>query len=133
MSKFDQTGRERGNWRREKEKGREKREKKKNEREAHILSRFLGDRTFGSGQSKRQSWSTHQELRVDTKINDFLQVPRSRGFSPTRFNSCLRDIQMVEVFGAGIAVHLSPKDLGLNARIWDYFRTVRDCFWTIRN
>ena len=68
-----------------------------------------------------------------TKINDFLQVLRGRGFSPTRFNSCLRDIQMVEVFGAGIAVHLSPKDLGLNARIWDCFRTVRDCFWTIWN
>ena len=57
-------GRERENWRRENEKGREKREKKKKERKAHILSIFPGNRTLGSGWSKRQSWSTHRELRV---------------------------------------------------------------------
>ena len=66
---------------------------------------------------------------------------------------------MVEVFGAGTVVHLSPKDLGLNSGIWDCFHTIRgwilgvvfgwfgtkfrdcfrtvqtkfmDCFWTVR-
>ena len=78
----------------------------------HLLSRFLGDRIVSSGQSKRQSWSTHRELRVGTKISGFRQTPRDKGFSPTRFNSCLRAIQMVEVFGARTAVHFSPKNLG---------------------
>ena len=52
---------------------------------------------------------------MGTKISEFRQTMRGKGFSPTRFSSCLRTIQMVEVFGAGKAVHFSPKDLGLNA------------------
>ena len=87
----------------------------------HLLSRFPDHRTVGSGRSKRQSWSTHRELCVGTKISDFHQVSRARGFSPTRFNSCLRVIQMVEVFGAGKVAHFSPKDLGLNARFLGLF------------
>ena len=43
---------------------------------------------------------------------------------------------MVEVFRAGTAVHLSLKNVGLNARFWDCFRTVRteimDCFWKVQ-
>ena len=59
-----------------------------------LLSRFHGDRSIYSGWSKRQSWSMQRGLRVGTKISGFFQTPRGRGFSPTRFNSCLRVIQM---------------------------------------
>ena len=38
-----------------------------------------------------------------TKINGFRQTPRGRGFSSTRFNFCLRAIQMDGVFGVGTA------------------------------
>ena len=61
-----------------------------------------------------------------TKIIDFCHASRDRGFSPTRFNSCLRVIQMVEVFRVGTAVHFSLKDLGLNVGIWGYFRIFRN-------
>ena len=56
---------------------------------------------------------------------------------------------MVEIVGAGTAVHFSPKDLGLNAgfsclfsnslvlNLWDYFWRFRtefmDCFGTVRS
>ena len=91
----------------------------------YLLSRFLGDQTVGLVRSKRQSWSTHRELHVGTKIRGFRQTSRSRGFSSTQFNSCLRAIQMVEVFGAGSTMHFSSKYLGLNAGLWDCFRIVR--------
>ena len=81
--------------------GKKEEKKKKKERKGeeekmseklHLISRFYGDRTVGSGRSKRKSWSTQRELCVGTKISGFLQTPRCRGFSPTRFNSCLRVI-----------------------------------------
>ena len=53
-----------------------------------LLSRICGDQAVGSGRSKRQSWSTQQELRMGTKISGFRQSSRGRGFSPTRFYSC---------------------------------------------
>ena len=75
------------------EKEMRKKKRRKGMREKlHILSRFSGNRTVGSDQSKRQSWSMHRELRVGTKISRFRQAPRGRGFSPTRFNFCLRVI-----------------------------------------
>ena len=37
---------------------------------------------------------------------------------------------MVEVFGAELVMHFIPKDLGLNARLRDCFRTVRS--WIMR-
>ena len=135
--------------------GERKLEKKKREKEIRrrrrekpqLLSRFPSNQTVGSGQSKRQSWSMHRELRVGTKISGFHQTPRGMGFSHTRFNSCLRSIQMVDVFGTETALHFSPKNLGVNAG----FGTVsgqskagfsglfsnspelnfRDCFWVV--
>ena len=62
-----------------------------------------------------------QELRVETGIGEFQQTPRGRGFSTTWFNSHLKAIQMV---GAGMAEHFSPKDLELKAGLRDCLRTV---------
>ena len=103
------------------EKREREKERRRREKLQYFLSRFPGDWTFGSGRSKRQSWSTHRKLRVGTKISDLRQAPRGRGFSPTRLNSCLRVIQMVEVFGAGKAVQFSPKDLRLDAGFFRLF------------
>ena len=89
-SKFDQTGRGR-------KKKKEREEEKMRER-LLILSRFPSDRTINLGQSKRQSWSTHKELRVGTKNSGFHQNPRGRGSSPTRFIFGLRAIQMARGF-----------------------------------
>ena len=38
---------------------------------------------------------------------------------------------MVEVFGAGTTMHFNPKDLGLNAGIWDCFEQFRLNLWTV--
>ena len=86
---------------------------------------------------------------MGTKISGFRQTPKGRGFSPTWFNPCLKAIQMVEIVGAGTAVHFSPKDLRLNAgfsslfsnssklNFLDCIRTVRtefiDCFRAVRS
>ena len=43
-----------------------------------FLSKIYGNRTVGFRWSKRQSQSTHQELRVGTKILEFRQTPRGR-------------------------------------------------------
>ena len=53
------------------------RERKKNS----LLFNIYGNRTVGFHQSKRQSRSTHRELRVGTKILEFHQTPRGREFS----------------------------------------------------
>ena len=75
MSKFDQTGRERENWRGEKEKEREKREKKYKKREKlHLLSRFYGDRTVGFRRSKKKSSSMRQDLRVVRESGVFAKL-----------------------------------------------------------
>ena len=58
---------------------------------------------------------------MGTKISRFRQILRGRSFSPTRFNSCQKAIQMDGMFGAGTAAQLSPEILGLNAII----------FWTV--
>ena len=61
------------------------REKREREREGKndfsLLSKIYGDRTDGFRRSKRQSSSTHRELRVSTKILEFRQTPRGREFS----------------------------------------------------
>ena len=46
-----------------------------------LLSKIYGNRTIGFRPSKRKSRSTHQELRVGTKILEFRQSPRGREFS----------------------------------------------------
>ena len=74
---------------------------------------------------------------MGTKISGFYKTLRGRGSSPTRFIFGLRAIQMVEIVGAGTAVHFSPKDLGLDARFSGLFSNslkmnFRDCFLTIR-
>ena len=77
----------------EKEKGKkEKREEEKKSEKLHLLFRFYGDRTVGFRRSKRQSSSTQRELRVGMRIRGFRKTPRGKGFSPTRFNFCLRSI-----------------------------------------
>ena len=93
----------------------EKRERKMRREKLYLLSIISGDRSVVSRRSKRQSSSMRQGLRIETKIWGFRQALRGRGFSPTWFNSSLKAIQMVEIVGAGTAVHFSPKDLGLNA------------------
>ena len=120
----------------EKKKEREKERRRRRREKLHLLYRFPDNRTVGSGRSKRESWSTHRELRVGTKISRFRQTSRGRGFSPTWFNSCLRAIQMVEIVEAGTTMHFSSKDLGLNARFSGMFSSspklnLRDCFWTV--
>ena len=61
---------------------REKKERRRRRREKlHLFSRFLGDPTVGVRQSKRQSRSPQQELRLGTEIEEFQQTPRCRGFS----------------------------------------------------
>ena len=92
-----------------KRKEREKERRRRRREKLHLLSRFLGDRIVGSSRSKKQSWFTHRELRMGTKNTRFRQTPRGRGFSPTRFISCLRAIPIVEVYGAGSAVQFSSK------------------------
>ena len=85
--------------------------------------------------SERQSSPRRRGLRIETKIQEFCLPPRSRGFSPTWFNSCLRVIQMVEVFGVGTALHFSPKILGLNVGFLGLFSDspgldFRGCFYS---
>ena len=46
-----------------------------------LLSQIYVNRIGGFSRSKRQSLSTHRELRVDTKILEFRQTPRGREFS----------------------------------------------------
>ena len=65
----------------------------------YLLSRFPDDRTIDYRRTKKESSSSRQELQVG-----------GRGFSPTLFHPYLGAILMVEVFGVGIAVQLSPKD-----------------------
>ena len=60
--------------REERERGRRRREK------LHLLSKFDGDRIIGFHRSKRQSSSTPRGFRIETKIGEFRQVPRGRGF-----------------------------------------------------
>ena len=70
------------------------RKEKENKEKLHILSRIFGNRTVVSRRSKRQSSSMRRGLRIETKINGFLQTPRDRGFSLTRFILGLSAIQM---------------------------------------
>ena len=46
-----------------------------------FLSKIYGNWTIGFYRSKRQSRSTHRELRVSIKILEFRQIPRGREFS----------------------------------------------------
>ena len=65
---------------------RRERERERVEREIFfflslLLSKIYGNRTSSFRRSKRQSSSTHRELRVGTKILTFRQTPRGREFS----------------------------------------------------
>ena len=62
--------------RRTKSEWREKKEKNK----FLLISKIYRNRTVGFRQSKRQSQSTHRELRVGTKILEFRQTPRVENF-----------------------------------------------------
>ena len=59
----------------------EKKEEKKRKEKLPILSSFPVGPTVGVRRSKRQSSSSWRELRVGTRIREFQQTPRGRGFS----------------------------------------------------
>ena len=46
-----------------------------------LLSKIYDNRIVGFRRTKRENRSTHQELRVGTKILEFRQTPRGREFS----------------------------------------------------
>ena len=46
-----------------------------------LISKIYGNQTVGFRRNKRQSLSTHQELRMGTKILAFRQTPRGKEFS----------------------------------------------------
>ena len=61
---------------------REKGERRRRRREKlHLIYKFYDDRTVGFCRRKRQSSPTRQGLRIETKIRNFRQAPRGRGFS----------------------------------------------------
>ena len=60
---------------------RENREIKEKKKIFSLLSKIYGNRTVGFHQRKRQSRSTHRELRVSAKIFEFRQTPRGKEFS----------------------------------------------------
>ena len=72
----------------------EKKEEEKRSEKLYILSNIYGDWTISFRQSKRQSSSMRQELRLGTRIHGFSQTLRGRGFSPTLVILGLRVIQM---------------------------------------
>ena len=72
-----------------KKKERGERMKEKYRQKLYLYSRFLGDRTVGLGQSKRQSSFSRQEFQVRTEIREFRQTPRGRGFLLLGY-SCLK-------------------------------------------
>ena len=71
-------------WREKKE--REKRGEEKMREKLLILSSFLGDPAFSVCQSKRKSSSSRRELRPETRIREFHQTLRGRGFFLLGFN-----------------------------------------------
>ena len=73
--------------------GREWARKEKREK-LHLLFRISGAQTVVSRRSKMQSSSMRRGLIIETRIWDFHQAPRGKGFSPTRFIFGLRAIQM---------------------------------------
>ena len=82
--------------------GEKKGKKKKRELEReklYLLSKFPDDRIGGFRQSKRESSSSRQVLCIKTRIREFRQTLRGRGFSSTLLNPCLRVIRMVMVLG----------------------------------
>ena len=60
--------------------GRKEREREKGKK-ISLVSKIYENRTIGFSQSKRQTRSTHRELRVGTKILEFCQTPRGKEFS----------------------------------------------------
>ena len=62
---------------------------------------------------------------MGTGIMEFRQTSGDRGLSPTWFSSCLRTIQMVDVFGAEEAGCFGSPEWGQRLEILDYFRQSR--------
>ena len=71
---------DKGGKKKQKERERNEQERERKKR-VPLLSKIYGNRTVGFRRSKRQSRSTHRELRVGTKILEFHQTPRGREFS----------------------------------------------------
>ena len=71
-----------------------RKEKREKREKLHLLFRISGAQTVVSSRSKMQSSSMRRGLIIETKIWDFHQAPRGKGFSPTRFIFGLRVIQM---------------------------------------
>ena len=103
-------------WRGEGERNIKRKGRKKRERH-HLLSRFPSDRINGFRRSKRESSSSLQGLRIETRVVDFLQTPRGRsvlllGYSGLKFHE--------KKMGLGVMrprtpVYFSPKEMGVNA------------------
>ena len=70
-SKVKKKGNEGG----DKQEGREKRERERKGKKISLLSKIYGNWIVGFRWSKMQSRSTHQELRMRTKIFEFRQTP----------------------------------------------------------
>ena len=82
-----------------------------------LLSKICINRTVGFRRSKRQSWFTHRELHLGTKILAFRQTPKGREFS-----------YLCYFYPKG---HLLAWDL-LRGCERTEFRNFGDCFWIIR-
>ena len=81
--KMDKSQKERKTERRDRVRARIEREREREKKDFFLFPlRFTEIRLrVGFHRRKRQSWSTHQELRVGTKILEFRQTPRGIEFS----------------------------------------------------
>ena len=121
LSKLDHFGGERkiGGKKEKKEKEKKRGRKKRRSEKLQLLSRIDGDRTVGSHQSKRQSWSAQRELPVGTKISGFLQAPRGRSLCSYSISFFLKSHPNgMRCLGPRTAMRFSPKILGLNVGIF---------------
>ena len=82
-----------------------------------LLYNIYRNQTVVFRRSKRQSWFTHRELRLGTKILAFRQTPKGREFC-----------DLCYFYPKG---HLLAWDL-LRGRERTEFMNFGDCFWIIR-
>ena len=61
----------------------------------YLLSKIPGDWTIGILRSKKESCSTHRDLRVDSGFREFHQTPRGRDFFLLEFYTLFKCIYNV--------------------------------------
>ena len=94
---------------------REKREEEKMRENLLLRSSFPGDSAIDVYRCKRQSSSSRRELRVGTRIGEFRQTPRGRGFFLLGFILSLK-IHLMVLFCFPEAVsspNVLPQDFGI--------------------